>query len=317
MNKRRFLLAAGLAGLGLHAAARSAAADPLKVIVATPAGGASDTAARIVAQALASQSGRQVMVENRPGGNGVPAVQALLTAPPDGKTLLWASGSMAGLPILVRSSPLKSMNELTPVAPVMNLVYGLFVNPRIPARTVEEFGAYLRAHPDQLSYATGVLSEYMAAVAYLRAAGARALRVPYKGGAQLLPDLIAGEVQFNIGPLAPALPHVRSGRLRLLATLPDRSEAVPDVPAMAEAGLAVEALPSWNGLVAPPHTPPDVVARLAEGVNRVLAGPGLRHTLEAQGLRVTGGTPEQLAEAIDTATQTWRRFVREHDIPQE
>lgn len=310
MNPRRRLLLASLTALALPARATQ---DPLKIIVATPAGGASDTAARQLAQAL----GRPVVVENRPGGNGVPAVQAVLSAPPDGQTLLWASGSMAGLPALVRSAPLKSLSEFTPVAPVITLVYGLFVNPRIPARTVEEFGAHLRAHPDQLSYATGVLSEYMAAVAYLRAVGGRALRVPYKGGAQLMPDLMSGEVQFNLGPLAPALPHVKSGRLKLLATLPERSDAAPGVPSMAEAGVAMEALPTWNGLVAPPRTPPEVVARLGQEVNRALADAGLRRALEAQGLRVTGGTPQQLAEAIEASTLSWRQFVREHDIPQE
>lgn len=290
---------------------------PLRIIVATPAGGASDTAARLIGQSLAKALGRQVLVENKPGGNGVPAVQAMLSAPADGMTLLWAQSSMAGMPMLVKTSPIKSLSEFVPVAPVVNLLYGVVVNPKVPATTVAELTAHLKSHPDQLSYGTGVLSEYMVTMHYLRAAGLKALRVPYKGGAQLMPDLISGELQFNIGPLAPALPHVRSGKLRLLATLPDRAEVVPGVPTLSDAGIATDTLPTWNGLVAPPGTSQDVAARLGQEVNRALADPAVRSTLEAQGFRITGGSPQQLGSAIEAATLAWRQFIRDYEIPQE
>jgi len=324
MNKRRFvltLLSAAALGLPTQRPAQAEAAPssspPLKIVVATPAGGASDTAARLVAQSLSRALGRQVLVENKPGGNGVPAVQAVLTAAPDGQTLLWAQGSMAGMPLLVKASPVKALAEFVPVAPVVNVVYGVFVNPKVPATTVAELSAHLRANPDRLSYGTGVLSEYLVTLHYLRAAGLKALRVPYKGGAQLMPDLISGELQFNIGPLAPALPHVKSGRLRLLATLPDRSEVVPGVPSLAEAGIATDALPAWNGLVAPPGTPPELASRLAQQLNQVLAEPALRSALEAQGFRVSGGTQQQMAAAIESAAALWRQFVHDYEIPQE
>jgi tripartite-type tricarboxylate transporter receptor subunit TctC len=324
-TRRHLLLATlvttALGPLGLQPAqaqpAQASSGASLRIIVATPAGGASDTAARIIGQSLAKALGRQVLVENKPGGNGVPAVQAALNAPADGQTLLWAQSSMAGMPMLVKSPPIKSLADFVPVAPVVNLVYGVIVNSKVPASTVAELTAYLKSHPDQLSYGTGVLSEYMVTLHYLRAAGLKALRVPYKGGAQLMPDLISGELQFNIGPLAPALPHVKSGKLRLLATLPDRAEIVPGVPSLAEAGIATDTLQTWNGLVAPPGTPPEVAARLAQEVNRALADPGVRATLEAQGLRVSGGTPQQLGAAIESATTAWRQFIRDHDIPQE
>lgn len=323
MDKRNVLLTSliiavvGLAGSPAATAQTNFATQPVKIVVATPPGGASDAAARLLAQSLAKNLGQQVLVENRPGGNGVPAVQSVLGAPADGHTLLWTMSSMTGLPVLVKSSPVKSMREFTPVVPIVNLVYGLVVNPKVPAKTVGELSAYLKANPDRLNYGTGVLSEYMVTAHYLRSAGVQAQWVPYKGGAQLMPDLISGELQFNIGPLAPALPHVRSGKLRLLATLPERSTIVPDVPSLAEAGVATDTLPMWNGLVAPPRTPPDVVARLAEGVNRALADPAVRGALEAQGFRVTGGTPQQMADAIDAAAEVWRQFVRDYAIPQE
>jgi tripartite-type tricarboxylate transporter receptor subunit TctC len=323
MNKRS-LLRPALSAAALCAAApllalaqTGPAGQPLKIVVATPAGGASDIAARVIAQHFAKTLGQQVLVENKPGGNGVPAVQAVLSAPADGQTLLWAMSSMAGMPLLVKSAPVKSMNEFVPVARVVNLVYGLFVNPKVPAATVAELTAHLRANPDRLSYGTGVLGEYMVTMHYLHSAGLKAVRVPYKGGAQLMPDLISGELQFNIGPLAPALPHVKSGKLRLLATLPDRGEVVPGVPSLAEAGISTDTLPTWNGLVAPPGTPRDVANRLAQDVNRALADPSVRAALEAQGFRVAGGTPQQMGEAIESATAVWRQFVHDYDIPQE
>ncbi|CAD5372728.1 Tripartite tricarboxylate transporter substrate binding protein [Rubrivivax sp. A210] len=320
MHKRQFLFAAlAVAALGTLAQgpARAQGGQPLKIVLATPAGGASDIAARLLAQNMAKSLGRQVLVENKPGGNGVPAMQAVLSAPADGHTLLWAQSSMAGTPLLVKSAPVKSFAEFTPVAPVINLVYGLYVNPRLPVNTVAEFGAHLKANPERLSYGTGVLSEYMVTMHYLQAAGAKALRVPYKGGSQLMPDLISGELQFNFGPLAPALPHVKSGKLRLLATLPERTDLAPGVPALAESGIATDTLPIWNGLVAAPGTPKDVVAGLSQEVNRALADPALRAALEAQGFRVSGGTPQQMGAAIESATAVWRQFIRDHSIPQE
>jgi tripartite-type tricarboxylate transporter receptor subunit TctC len=322
MNKRRFLLSS--LALTTHSCLPRVAlaqagfpSQPLRIIVATPAGGASDTAARLLAQSLSKNLDQPVLVENKPGGNGVPAVQAVQSAAPDGHTLLWAQASMASLPLLMKAAPIKSISEFTPVSTVVNLVYGLLVNPRVPVTTVSQLSAHLRDHPDRLNYGTGVLSEYLLTVHYLHAIGAKAVRVPYKGGAQLMPDLIGGELQFNFGPLAPALPHVHSGKLRLLATLPERSDAVPGVPSLAEAGIRVDALPTWNGLVAPPGTALDVANRIAQEVNRALTDPTLRAALETQGFRVAGSTPRQMGEAIEVAMATWRQFVRDYDVPQE
>ena len=196
-------------------------------------------------------------------------------------------------------------------------MYGLFVNPNIPAATVGELTTYLKANPGRASYATGTLSEYVVAMHYLRSADLKAERVPYKGGVQLLPDLIKGEVQFNFGPLAPALPHIRSGKIRLLATLPNRSESTAGVPSLAESGIDTSGIPTWNGLVAPPRTPPEIAARIAQEVNQALADATVRGALEAQGFRVAGGTPRQMAEQIDAAAAAWRHFVRDYDIAQE
>jgi tripartite-type tricarboxylate transporter receptor subunit TctC len=152
----------------------------------------------------------------------------------------------------------------------------------------------------------------------LKAAGIKALRVPYKGGAQLMPDLISGQVHLNFGPILSGLQHVKAGKLKMLATaLPQRSALLPDVPTFAELGIPVGNLPTWNGVFAPPGTPRELREALAVAIAHALNDPAVRGMLEANGATVLGSTPAQLAAATDAATLTWKAFVREHDIPQE
>jgi tripartite-type tricarboxylate transporter receptor subunit TctC len=299
-------------------AAAQYTARPVRLVLSTPAGGPSDTAARALAQSLAKSLGQPVIVENKPGANGAIAVQAVMAAPPDGYTLLWGIASMATLPLVQKSAPFQSMAELTPVSLVGSFAFGLFVHPSVPARSVSEFVAYLRARPDQLNYATGTLGEYMAGARLLKASGTSALRVPYRGGQQLMPDLLAGRIQFNIGPLSGGLPHVREGKLRLLAVLlPQRSALAPDTPTLDEAGITSVVLPTWQAILAPPNAPRDVVERLSREVARALGEAGLRGQLEQQGLLVQAAGPEALAATIARDVETWRTFVRDYSIPQE
>jgi tripartite-type tricarboxylate transporter receptor subunit TctC len=200
---------------------------------------------------------------------------------------------------------------------VVNLVYGVYLNPTVPAKNIAELTAYLKANPSKLNYATGPLGEYMMAAHYLKATGTQAARIPYKGGAQIMPDLITGQVQLNFGPLAAGLPHVRAGKLRLLATVPQRMSGVQDVPSLNEAGIPTDDIPLWNGLMAPPNTPREIASRIAMEVAKALKNPELLKSLEAQGLMAVGGTPEAMNTAIQSATQSWRNFIRDYDIPQE
>jgi tripartite-type tricarboxylate transporter receptor subunit TctC len=306
------------AALAASAAAAQVPVRPIRLVLPTPAGGPSDTAARALAQSLAKSLGQPVVIESKPGAGGALAAQAAMTAPPDGYTLLWGIASMATLPYLQKSAPFRSMTELTPVSLVGSFAFGLFVHPGVPAQSVGELIAHLRARPDQVNYATGTLGEYMAAAQLLKAGQAAAVRVPYRGGQQLMPDLLAGRVQFNIGPLSGGLPHVRDGKLRLLAVLtPQRSPLAPEVPTLAEAGIASVALPTWQAILAPPNTPREVVERLAREVDRALGDPALRRQLEQQGLQVQTAGPDALASTIARDAETWRNFVRDYDIPQE
>ncbi|MGB3427879.1 MAG: tripartite tricarboxylate transporter substrate binding protein [Burkholderiaceae bacterium] len=295
-----------------------AGSKAVRLVVPTPPGGASDTAARTLAPALAKGLGQPVIVENRPGAGGALAAQAVMTAAPDGQTLLWGLASMAGLPALQKTPPFKSMTELVPVAMVGRFAFGLFVHPDVPARTVAELITYGRANPDKLNYATGTLGEYMAMVQLLAATGISSLRVPYKGGVQLMPDLMTGRIQLNIGPVSSGLQHVKDGKLRMLAVLlPSRIGIAPDVPTLAESGVPISGLPTWQAIFAPPGTPPVVAERVNREVARALADPELRGKLEQQALQVQSGTREDLAKVVAQDEEVWRVFVRENNVPRE
>lgn len=291
---------------------------PIKLLVPVPPGGPSDSAARTVVQALSKSIGQPVVVENRPGAGGALAAQSVLAASPDGYTLLWGLGSMVAIPMLQRSPPFQSLAEFMPVSTVMRVPFALYVHPRVPAGSLAEFVAYARSNRDQLSYATGPLSEFMAAAQFMKATGISMVRIPYKGGAQVLPDLIEGRVQVYFGPMSLALPHAKAGKVRMLAALaPERVALAPDVPTMKEAGYAQISVPTWNAIFGPPRMPRDIAERLSRETRRVLQAPEVRASFAQQPVPLEGSTPEQLAAAIAEDIETWKRFIRENDIPQE
>ena len=294
---------------------------PLRIVVPTPAGGPSDTVARLVAKGLSAQLGQPVVVDNKAGASGAIAAQEVVRSPADGHTLLWAQSSMAGLPLVQKGTPYRDLGELAPVCGTVAFGYALFVSNHLPVHSIAELAAYGRAHPGQLNYATGTLSEHMFAVHVLQAVGVQATRVPYKGGAQLMPDLISGVVQLNFGPIVSGLQHAQAGKLRLLATVqPGRGRllpTVPTVPTLTELGIATDRLPTWNALFAPPTTPTAVTERLAAAVGVALKAPAVQALLAQQGAVALGGGPGELAATVRSTTGTWQAFVREHNIPQE
>lgn len=291
---------------------------PIKLIVPVPPGGPSDSAARTLGQSLTQSLGQPIVVENRPGADGTIAAQAALGSPSDGYTLLWGLASMVAIPLLHEPSPFKSLTDFTPVSIVCRLPFGMVVHPSVPTKSVGEFVAYARANPDKLSFATGPLSEFMAAVQFMKATGISMVRVPYKGGAQAIPDLIEGRVEVYFTPLSLSLPHARSGRLRMLATmLPRRSALAPDVPTMTEAGVTGISVPNWNAILLPPKTSSEISKRISDELQRILRQPDLRAAYDSQGLQAEGSTREEAAAVIAADFETWRRFIRENNIPQE
>ncbi len=301
--------------LGPAGAAGAYPEKPLRIVVPFPAGGASDAAARAIAQHLAKSLAKPVVVENRPGAGGSIAAQAVHASPADGYTLLWAPASMVSLPALMKSPPFASLGEFAPVSGVGDLPFCVYVHPQVPAKSVAELAAYARADPAKVVYGSGSIGEQLAGEQFAKASGAKLEQVPYKGGAQLMPDLVAGRLQANIGPASTGLPHVKSGRLRALAVLlPQRSPLLPDVPTAAEAGFPGLVVPTWQAVLAPPRTPRPVVDRLASAVSEALRDPETVARLDAIGLQRGEMAPEALATRIRNDQPVWTRFVRENGL---
>ena len=313
--------AAALTALPFDAAFAQAAypAKPVHLIVPFPAGGATDAAAREVADGLQRTLGGAFVVENRPGADGAIAGQAVMTAPADGYTLLFGSSSMEGIPFTQKSAPFATMNDLTPVSMVCRLVFGMVIYPGVPARTVQEFVTYAKHNPDRLNYASGSLSELMAAAQFMKASDIKLVKIGYKGGAQIVPDLASGRVQVSFGPLTPMLPFLREGKVTALAVLLDRNASVaPDVPTLKSAGITqVSGSGGLQAVFAPPRTPAEIVQKLNTAIRTVVSEPGVQAKFKARGQEPEFSTPEQLAALIGIERAAWERFVADQGIKPE
>ncbi|TCO79578.1 tripartite-type tricarboxylate transporter receptor subunit TctC [Plasticicumulans lactativorans] len=285
---------------------------PVSLIVPLPAGGPTDAAARIIAEALARALGQPFVVINRPGAEGAIGARAAATAAADGYTLLFGVASLVALPLLQEPPPLDVARDLSPVATIGRFPFVLSVHPAVPATDVAAFVAFARSREEPLMYAASTAGEELAAAEFRRATGVRLTRVPYKGSAQAIPDLLAGRVQVMFGPVASVLPHARDGRLRLLAALtPARIPALPELPTLAEAGIADVTVPSWQAVFAPAGTPQPIVARLAAAIDTALSSAEVRAQLDRLMLQPETSSPQALARRIDEDGRIWQRFARD------
>jgi tripartite-type tricarboxylate transporter receptor subunit TctC len=299
-------------------AADSFPTKPLRMLVPVPAGGPSDFIARQVAQQLSTTLGQAVTVENKPGANGLVAAREVLAAPADGHTLLYAPGSMIATPMMAKGSGLDWSQDFAPLGKVGRVPFALAVHPGVPAQTVDELVRQARLQPGVLNVATSTPSEVLAAAQFMKAAGITLVRVPYKGGTQALPDLLAGRVQLMFGPISLMQPHAKSGALRILAVLaPQRNAALPDVPTMAEAGMRGVDVPTWQGLYTVAKVPPALRARLATDIAAAVAQPEMRAELERRMLTVEGATPQELAATISRELTVWSAVVDEYKLTAE
>ena len=287
----------------------------LRMLVPVAAGGPSDFIARQVAQQLSTSLGHVVTVENRPGANGLLAAREALAAPADGYTLLYAPGSMIATPLLAKGSGLDWSQDLAPLGKVGRVPFALAVHHGVAAQTVADLVRQARQQPGVLNVATSTPSEVLAASQFMKAAGIQITRVPYKGGAQALPDLLAGRVQIMFGPLSLLQPQAKSGALRILATLtPERHVAVPEVPTMAEAGLPGVEVPTWQGLFSAAKVPPHLRARLATDIAVAMARPEMRVEFDRRMLVVEGGSAQDLALTITRELGVWAAVVDEYKL---
>lgn len=286
---------------------------PVRVVVAFPPGGASDYSARTVTKHV---FGDGVVIDNRPGAHGVTAVQTVWQARGDGYTLLWGIGSMVALPMLWSDFPVRSMAEFVPVSMAAQLMYGMFAAPGLPVKSPQEFAQYAKGR--ETFYASAALSEQLAAVRFMKAAGINLTRVGYKGGVQVLPDLASGRVAVQFAPAAPVAPLAREGRIRVLAFMePERLSAFPDVPTMTEAGFASVMVAGWQALFAPPGVAPAIIKQLERRVAAAVSQKSLQTQLEQGLIRVRHETAAQLGATVRVDVKMWQAFIHEYNIKAE
>ena len=316
MKRIQKLLGAAVIATASTGAAAQYPNRPITIVVPFAAGGPSDAVARTLGRALSQSLGQPVVVENKPGAEGLIAAQAVYNAPADGYTLVLTGSSIsAGLPAIRKDLPIDP-RALTPVANVARLTFAVYVNPQIPARTVEELVGHARARPGQLNYAVAASSEHMAIAQLLKATGTDMVKVPYRGSAQAIPELLAGRVQVYVAPLTPErIAYSKDGRLRMLAiAAPARSPYAQDVPTTAEAGYATVVVPGWNAIVGPPKLPAPIVQKLAAEIGKVLQDAEVRSQYERLAMEASSSTPEALRAMIESDFRAWSEFARENAL---
>ena len=290
---------------------------PLRVVVNFPPGGAADVIARAVAAPLQESLGQPVVVENRAGSGGNLGGDAVAKSAPDGYTLLMSSGGMVSVnPHIYAKMPFDPTKDLTPVAAAARVLVFLVVRPEFPAADAKAFIAHLRANPGKRSFGSpgNGSSPHLAGEMMKAQAGLFAVHVPYRGAAPALTDLLAGQIDFLFDP-GIALPHVKAGRLKLLAIgSPQRSPLFPEVPTLDEVGLKGFDADTVFGFYAPAGTPAPVIERLNREINRILATPALRERIAALGGEAAPMSPAQFAAKADEDSRRFGAIIRERKI---
>ncbi|GAA0509172.1 tripartite tricarboxylate transporter substrate binding protein [Pigmentiphaga sp. GD03639] len=306
---------AALASLALAgpAAAASYPDKPVRVVVGFSAGGTTDVAARIIAKELGDDLGQSFVVENKPGAGSNIGAELVARAKPDGYTLYMVAVTSTINQTLYKNLSFDIVKDFSPIALVIKVPNILVVNPSLPVKNVKELVAYVKAHPDKLSYASSGsgTSIHMAGELFKLRAGVDIPHIPYKGSAPALTDLIGNQVQLMFDNMPSAWPHVQAGKLRALAvTTAERSATAPELPTMMESGYDKFDVSSWFGLIAPKGTPPDVIARINASVQKALAKPDVQQRFKDLGAVTAKTTPEQFGAFIKDEVETWATVVK-------
>ncbi|HSF20665.1 MAG TPA: tripartite tricarboxylate transporter substrate binding protein [Burkholderiales bacterium] len=295
-------------------------ARPIRLIVPFPPGGGTDITARAVAQKLSESWGQTVVVDNRPGANGTIGVDIAAKSAPDGHTLTMISSSHAVNTSLYTRQPYDLLKDLTPITQATSQPYVLVINPSVPAKSVKELVGVAKAKPGALNYGssgTGGIS-HLAGALLGSLTGTSLVHIPYKGGAPATIDVISGQIQIMFGTLLLNGPHIKAGRLRVLAvTTPQRWPGTPDLPTMQEAGVPGFVITQWYGLLAPAKTPQPTVAKLSKEIARILHQPDVKEKLAADGADAVGNTPEQFGAHIQSETAKYGKLIKQIGLKPE
>ena len=309
--------ALGLVFALVAAHAQNYPVKPVKIVVGYSAGGAVDLVARTVGQALQNSMGQPFVVENKPGAGTNIAVKSVIDAPADGYTLMLAANALAANMALYQPAPFDAEKDLVPIALIGRVPVVIAVNPQAPFQTLAQLIASAKDKPNQFAFASpgNGSTPHMAVEFFERAAGISLQHIPYKGGSQAITDVIGGQLPLVAVNALEALPHVRSGKLKLLAVLsPNRSPNFPDVPTIAESGFSGFEASVWYGLVAPAATPKAIVELLHAETQKALQTKEVRDRMSQVGGEVIPASSAQFGALIRSERVRYEKLVREANI---
>ncbi|MCE9641000.1 MAG: tripartite tricarboxylate transporter substrate binding protein [Betaproteobacteria bacterium] len=310
--------AAVLAVVSLLAASYAAAAQypdkPIRIIVPVTPGGGSDLLARLIAQQFSDRFEQPFIVDNRAGAGGTIGSELAARAAPDGYTLIVAYTASHGINPAIKKLPYDVINDFAPISMLGTAPNILVVHPSVAAKSVSELIQFLKSRPGQVNYASAGngSAPHLAAEMFKYMAGVEMTHIPYKGAAPGVTDLLGGQVLIMFPSMPAALAHARSGRLRALAvTSKARASAAPELPTVAEAGLPGFEVIQWYALLAPAHTPKNIIDKLNAETNRMLKLPDIRVKLAAQGLESSSSTPAEVSAFMRGEVAKWTKFIRD------
>lgn len=315
-----WLMAAAAEPLAAPAHAQDWPAKPVRVLVPYAAGGNSDSMARLTAQRFTETFGQQFVVENRVGGNGAIAADAVARAAPDGYTLLWGVQPALTIAPAMNKVNFDTTKDFAPISVVGTNPFVLVVNKNIPATTVAEFVAWVKSQPAKLSYAEGSAGSmtHLSMALFLKRAGLEMSNVSYRGNAPALTDVIAGHLPAMMSNLSDALPHAQGGAIRILAVSSDtRVPQLPQVPTVAEAGYPGYKAVTWNGLMAPAGTPKPIIDKMAAEIAQACKDPKFLERLANLGADPSGIPPAQFAELVAADLKLWAEGVAIAGVKQQ
>ena len=320
LSRRSLLASLSLITLAGSVAAQTAhwPSHPVKIVVPAPAGSSLDLIARLLADKLKDRWGQTVLVDNKPGAGGMLGMDLVAKAAPDGHTLgLGFNGPVAFAPFLYKKMPYDAGRDLVPVVMTTSQPNVLAINAALPVKTVKEFVAWAKAQDGRVNYSSlGQGSSAHLTMALMAfEAGFAATHIPFNGSPPAAFAIAQGEADASFMTAPALLPHVKSGKVRMLATsAAQRPDSLKDLPTLAEAGYPqVESL-AWNGLFSATGTPAAVVARINTDVNAALRDPGLRTTFDAQGLTPVGGSAEDFKRLLEAEARRWGPIVQKAGI---
>jgi tripartite-type tricarboxylate transporter receptor subunit TctC len=312
---RRLAAAAALISAAGIAAAQAWPQKPIKIVVPYPPGGTSDILARAIAPGLQAALGQAVVIENKPGATGNLGAEFVAKSPPDGHTVLLADiGSLAISPSVFPALPFDPVKSFAPVIMVAYSPHLLAAHPSVPAKNVKELIAYAKANPNKLNFAISGVggANHLAGIDFAMRAGIVWTYIPYKGGSQAITDVMAGQANILFNGMLATYPFVKEGKLKAIAiSSANRFAAAPDIPTVAEAGFPGFETGSWQGIVAPAGTPPEVVAKLHATVTAILATTEVRERLDKAGAELRPQSPAQFGAFIAAERDRWAKVVKD------